>query len=108
VKQKVVDEYLGFLCSSCLIASVDAKTRRSLRAIDKTHDRLHRLPFPNELLVQLRPGFDSAYISQGRTVLDTAVNDFIPQNSAQGLFVHEARILSCYSTESMGSSLAFP
>jgi hypothetical protein len=48
-------------------------------------------------LVRLRPRSDTLLTSQGRTVLATARNGFISEDSQYGLFVREARLLSSYS-----------
>src|SRR5690242_5476288 len=48
-------------------------------------------------LVSLRPRSNTLFISQGRAVLATARNGFIPPSSHYGLFVNETRMLSSYS-----------
>lgn len=45
-------------------------------------------------LIRLQPHNDSWFIGQGRTVLRTARNGSIPENTPYGLFVHETRLLS--------------
>ncbi len=47
------------------------------------------------LLVRLRPRAEAIYVSQGRTVLATGRAGFI-SGAADGLFVHETRLLSHY------------
>ncbi len=47
-------------------------------------------------LVRLHPREDSFEVSQGRTVLSTDLNGFIRPGTADGLFVHQTRMLSCY------------
>lgn len=47
-------------------------------------------------LVRLHPREDSFEVSQGRSVLSTNLNGFIPRNTANGLFVHQTRMLSGY------------
>jgi hypothetical protein len=48
-------------------------------------------------IVRLHPRKDSFQISQGRTVLSTGLNGFIRPDTTDGLFVHQTRMLSCYS-----------
>jgi glycogen debranching enzyme len=48
-------------------------------------------------LIRLQPHNDSWFIGQGRTVLRTARNGFIPGDSSFGLFVCETRLLSKYT-----------
>lgn len=45
-------------------------------------------------LIRLQPHNDSWFIGQGRTVLRSARNGFIPPDSPYGLFVYETRLLS--------------
>lgn len=47
-------------------------------------------------LIRLQPHNDSWFIGQGRTVLRTARNGFIPLDSPYGLFVYETRLLSLH------------
>ncbi len=47
-------------------------------------------------LVRLHPREESFEISQGRAVLTTSLNGFIRPGTADGLFVHQTRMLSCY------------
>ena len=47
-------------------------------------------------LVRLHPREESFEISQGRCVLSTGLNGFVRAESADGLFVHQTRMLSCY------------
>src|SRR5579871_5428074 len=47
-------------------------------------------------LVRLHPREDSFEVSQGRTVLSTALNGFVPQNTSHGLYVHQTRLISNY------------
>ncbi len=47
-------------------------------------------------LVRLHPREDSFHISQSRSVLSTDLNGFIQRSTANGFFVHQTRMLSCY------------
>jgi glycogen debranching enzyme len=47
-------------------------------------------------LVRLHPREDSFQVSQSRTVLSTDLNGFMSPDSANGLFVHQTRMLSRY------------
>ena len=47
-------------------------------------------------LVRLHPHKDSFQVSQGRTVLSTALDGFVPQNTSHGLYVHQTRLVSNY------------
>ena len=47
-------------------------------------------------LVRLHPREDSFQVSQGRTVLSTALDGFVPQNTSHGLYVHQTRLISNY------------
>ena len=47
-------------------------------------------------LVRIHPRAESIEVSQGRTVLSTDVNGFIPPDTRDGLFVHQTRMLSTY------------
>ena len=47
-------------------------------------------------LVRLHPREESFEVSQSRTVLSTSLNGFIRKGTSDGLFVHQARMLSCY------------
>lgn len=55
--------------------------------------RLHAPPYHGSL-IRLQPHNDSWFMGQGRTVLRTARNGFIPPHTPYGLFVHETRLLS--------------
>lgn len=56
-------------------------------------------------LVRLQPHNDSWLIGQGRTVLRTSRNGFIPTDSEYGLFVYETRLLSRYEMQIDGEDL---
>jgi glycogen debranching enzyme len=58
-----------------------------------TQDSLHTLQYPGSL-IRLQPHNDSWFIGQGRTVLRTARDGFIPRDTSYGLFVYETRLLS--------------
>ncbi len=47
-------------------------------------------------LIRLHPREDSFEVSQGRSVLSTNLNGFISPQTANGLFVHQTRMLSRY------------
>ncbi len=47
-------------------------------------------------LIRLHPREDSFQVSQGRSVLSTNLNGFISPETANGLFVHQTRMLSRY------------
>ena len=50
----------------------------------------------NPRLVRLHPRADSFEVSQGRSVLSTNLTGFIAPETANGLFVHQTRMLSRY------------
>ena len=47
-------------------------------------------------LVRLHPREESFEVSQGRSVLSTGLNGFVRSGTADGFFVHQTRMLSCY------------
>ncbi|MFN2432739.1 MAG: glycogen debranching N-terminal domain-containing protein [Gemmatimonadota bacterium] len=47
-------------------------------------------------LIQLAPHRHTIHVSQGRTVLATALDGFVHPGTEHGLFVHETRLLSCW------------
>ena len=53
-------------------------------------------PRTDPRLIRLHPREDSFQVSQGRSVLSTNLNGFISPETANGLFVHQTRMLSCY------------
>jgi len=56
-------------------------------------------------LISLQPHNDSWFVAQGRTVLRTGRNGFIPDGSPYGLFVCETRLLSKYEMRIDGKEL---
>src|SRR5947208_424541 len=53
-------------------------------------------PRLQDSLIRLRPRDDMLYVSQSNTVLASGRDGFVTENSEQGLFVHETRLLSRY------------
>ena len=53
-------------------------------------------PRSDPRLIRLHPRDDSFQVSQGRSVLSTDLHGFISPETANGLFVHQTRMLSCY------------
>ena len=56
-------------------------------------------------LISLQPHNDSWFVAQGRTVLRTGRNGFIPDGSPYGLFVCETRLLSRYEMQIDGKEM---
>lgn len=56
-------------------------------------------------LIRLQPHNDSWFIGQGRTVLRTARDGFVPPDSPYGLFAYETRLLSRYEIRIDGKEL---
>lgn len=52
------------------------------------------MPELEDSLVRWRPCADTLYVSQSNTVLATGRDGFVHKGSADGLFVHETRLLS--------------
>jgi glycogen debranching enzyme len=83
--------------------------RKSAMGADKNvetdaQDNMYGRPYQNSLIC-LRPHNDSWFIGQGRTVLRTARDGFIPKDTPYGLFVYETRLLSQYEMRINGEEL---
>ncbi len=63
--------------------------------------------FDSRLLIHLQPRGDHHSISQGRTVLTTALDGSIQCEGDQGLWVYETRVLSRYQWKVNGSAPTF-
>ncbi|MGB6482508.1 MAG: glycogen debranching N-terminal domain-containing protein [Candidatus Acidiferrales bacterium] len=80
------------------MAGFDGKVKIS------TKDYIHPRHYHGSL-IRLQPHNDSWFIGQGRTVLRTARDGFVPPDSPYGLFAYETRLLSRYEIHIDGEEL---
>jgi glycogen debranching enzyme len=80
------------------LAGFDRKVKTS------TNDYTHPWQYHGSL-IRLQPHNDSWFMGQGRTVLRTARDGFVPPDSPYGLFAYETRLLSRYEIRIDGEEL---